>query len=101
MRTQASLNEILCEVLGSRNVYFQPPSNLKMRYPAIRYKRTGFDTLNADNKAYRRMGVYELIVISTDPDNPVVPKLLDLPYCSYVRPYQADGLYHDVLTIKY
>jgi len=29
------LHEILCDVLGTRNVYFQPPESVDMNYPAI------------------------------------------------------------------
>ena len=40
MKTRYELHEFLCEILGSRNVYFQPPESVKMKYPAIVYERT-------------------------------------------------------------
>ena len=42
MKTRYELHEFLCEILGSRNVYFQPPESVKMKYPAIVYERTDF-----------------------------------------------------------
>ena len=35
MERRLELHEALCEVLGSRNVYFQPPDNVTMRYPCF------------------------------------------------------------------
>ena len=45
-------HEVLCEVLGSRNVYFQPPESVKMCYPAIVYARNGI------KPTYENIGVY-------------------------------------------
>ena len=36
------------------NVYFQPPVNIKMSYPAIRYERSDIDTIFADDKPYHQ-----------------------------------------------
>ena len=95
------LQALLEEVLGSRNVYYQPPKGTMMGYPAIVYSRSNIDTKHANDKIYKKRKRYELIVIDKKPDNPVVDKLLYLPYCSYDRPYVADNLYHDVFTLYY
>lgn len=99
MGTRLELQVKLEELLESPNVYYQPPENLKMNYDAIRYSLKRIDSKHADNKAYSRMKCYELIVISRLPDNPVIEKLLELPYCSYDRHYAANNLNHDVLTL--
>ena len=39
MDKRQTLQSELEAILGSRNVYYQPPANLKMQYPAIRYKK--------------------------------------------------------------
>lgn len=89
------------ELLGSRSVYYQPPANIKMAYPDIRYSRRDIESTHADNRIYSRMTCYELIVISKTPDHPVIEKLLELPYCSYDRHYVSDNLNHDVFTLYY
>jgi hypothetical protein len=89
------------ELLGSRNVYYQPPGSFKMTYPAIRYSKKNMSSKFANNKIYSNMKCYELIVIDKNPDNPVIDKLLELPYCSYSNFYISDNLNHDVLTIYY
>lgn len=95
------LHELLKEKLGSGNVYYQPPESVKMQYDAIRYSKKAIRPTYANNSKYLMKDCYELMAISRRPDNPVIKKLLELPYCSYDRQYIADNLYHDVLTIYY
>lgn len=101
MADRLDLQGLLEELLESRNVYYQPPESVKMQYPAIRYSKKNIQSVYANNSKYLMRDCYELIVISRTPDHPVIKKLLALPYCSYDRPYIADNLYHDVLTIYY
>lgn len=101
MARRLTLQETLEELLGSRNVYYQSPDNVSMRYPAIRYTKTAINSEYADDRTYKNMKRYELIVIDKNPDNPVIDKLLELPYCSYDRHYKSDNLNHDVLTLYY
>lgn len=101
MASRIDLQEKLEELLGSSNVYYQPPASVKMEYPAIRYSRKNIDKKSADNAAYKLTNCYEIIVIDRKPDNKVIEKLLALPMCSYDRSYKADNLNHDVLTLYY
>lgn len=101
MANRLELQSLLEELLGSKNVYYQPPESIKMQYPAIRYSKKTISSIYANNAKYLMQDCYELIVISRLPDNPVIKKLLELPYCSYDRSYVADNLNHDVLTIYY
>lgn len=101
MASRLELQTKLEELLGSRNVYFNPPESLKMQYDAIRYSRRDIDKKYANNTTYMTRKCYELILISRDPDNPLVDKILALPYCSYDRQYYADNLSHDVFTLYY
>lgn len=98
--TRLELHEILCEALGSRNVYFQPPESIKMKYPAIVYSRS--DILNdfADDIQYMTSKEYLITVIDKDPDSEIPDKISKLPLCRYDRHYIADNLNHDVFTIN-
>ena len=89
------------ELLGSRNVYYNPPESVKMVYPAIRYTKKNIDVKRASNVIHSQKDCYEVIVISPRPDDPVIEKIMELPYCSYDRPYKANNLNHDVLTLYY
>ena len=101
MATRLELQSKLEELLGSRNVYYQPPESVKMEYPAITYSKTNIPVTYADGSVYYKNTCYEIIVIDKKPDNEVINKLLELPYCSYDRQYKADNLNHDVLTLYY
>lgn len=99
MADRLELHSVFQELLGSSNVYYQPPESIKMQYDAIRYSKKTIDSKYANDRKYSMIDCYEVIVISRLPDNPVIKKLLSLPYCSYDRHYVADNLHHDVLTI--
>ena len=101
MASRLDLHEILCGVLNSRSCYFQPPSSVRMQYPAIRYSIKEVDKRSADDIAYRKLPCYELILIDKNPDSEFIEKLLDLPYCSYDRHYESDNLNHDVFTLYF
>lgn len=99
MGTQArrlKLHEQLCDILGSRNVYYQPPASVKMKYPAIVYSRDTNRKFNADNKKYLSYDSYTLTFICLDPDSDIPDKIDDS--FSMIRRqtrYVVDGLYHD------
>lgn len=95
------LQALLEEVLGSKNVYFEPPPNFKMRYPCIRYQRSRYDAQYADNHPYKLSSRYELTFIHKDPDNETVYRIAQLPMCSHDRPYTANNLSHDVFTLYF
>ena len=101
MRNRYEFDDILRDVLGNDHVYFQPPTSIKMSFPAIRYSVNDYDTMNANNKHYIIETSYEVILISKDPDNPVVKKLLDLPMSSFDSFYTKDNMNYWVFTIYY
>lgn len=101
MASRLDLQNKLEELLGSRNVYYQPPASLKMKYPAIRYNKSDIESRHADNAKYSNFTRYELIVIDNYPDNKVINKILELPLTSYERHYTSDNLHHDVINIYF
>lgn len=101
MADRLNLHEILCDILGSRNVYFDPPESVKMQYDAIRYSRSGLENTYANDSAYLQRNHYELIVIYRDPDSDIPGKISRLPMCRHDRHYVADNLHHDVFTLYY
>ncbi len=93
------LHEVLCNLLGSRNVYFQPPSSIKMKYPAIVYEVARIDNLHANNGVYLSNTGYSVTVIDSDPDSKIVGKVASMPTSKFNRHYEKDNLNHDVYTI--
>ena len=101
MASRLELQSKFEDILGSRNVYFQPPSSVRMQYPAIVYSRKNIEGRFANGKVYRKLPYYEAILIDKNPDSEFIDKILELPYCSFDRHYEADNLNHDVFTIFY
>ena len=101
MHSRIDLQTVLEGILGSRNVYFQPPASVKMSYPAIVYSRKNFDNRFANNSIYKHMTAYEITVIDKNPDTVIIDKMFALQYCSFDRHYTADNLNHDVFTLYF
>lgn len=102
MRTKREkLHEDLCDILGSRNCYFSPPSTIRMKYPCILYEAGGSRTIQADDIRYLRWTSFTLTVIDKNPDSEIPERLLSskFRYLSRDRTYIADGMYHFVFTI--
>jgi hypothetical protein len=99
MAQRLELQDLLEEILGTRNVYFQPPNNVQMKYPCIVYKRDTARTEFAGNAPYRRKKRYLVTVIDQDPDSLIPDAVADLPMCTFDRHFTANNLNHDVFSI--
>ena len=102
MASRLELHEELVNILGSRNVYFQPPSNVKLKYPCIIYDFAKPDVEHANNFIYMYTKAYEVIIIDQNKDSELPDKFIRfLPYISYSRAYPADGLWHFVYNLYF
>ena len=99
MAPRSELQTLLSEILGTNNVYFQPPTNIVLKYPCVVYKRDLSETKFADNLPYSNMTRYQVTVIDENPDSAIPTKVAALPLCLFVRFYTADNLNHDVFNI--
>lgn len=95
------LQTLLEETLGSRNVYFQPPATISMKYPAIVYSLTDMDTVHANNNTYLIEHAYLVTAIDKNPDSELPDKLASLPKSRFNRSYTSDNLYHFAFKIYY
>lgn len=101
MASRLELQKKLEELLGSKNVYYQPPESLKMEYPCIRYSLSNIGSRYADGIKYSNFTSYQIVVISKKIDHPVVQKILDLPLSSFSTHYASDNLNHYVINLYY
>lgn len=101
MASRLELHEKLCEILGTRNVYFQPPENMKLEIPCIVYSLSALKTTKANNKTYLADNKYTINYISRDCDNNIVSSFLNFYCSSFNRRYVKDNLYYDVYEIYY
>lgn len=93
------LDGILKNVLGSSNVYYQPPPNTVLNYPCIVYERDNASTRHAGNAPYTFTQRYQVTLIDKDPDSDTIDKLAALPLSEFNRHFATSGLNHDVFVI--
>jgi len=91
-----SLLELVCQ-----DVYFQPPPDVQMNYPAIVYERRRAETYHANNVPYCVVKQYQLTIVSRSPDDALYDAIAALPMCTHERFYVADNLNHDVFSIYF
>lgn len=85
----------------SKNVYFQPPTSVFMKYPAIVYERDYIDITHADDRYYNQQRRYTVTVIDRNPDSPIPDMVAKLPMCRFNRHFVNDNLNQDAFEIYY
>ena len=101
MARRIDLHNLLVDLLGSTNVYFQPPETVKIQYPCIIYNRVTNDTKFANRKPYAITRKYFVLVIDSNPDSEIPDKISALPKCKAGNFYTANNLNHYPFTIYY
>lgn len=102
MTRREDLHAELEAILGSKNVYFQPPDNYHMKYPCIVYRLENERTAYANDKHYVKHKRYEVTYITNDPTSEVCFRIHDdLEYCYWDRRFVTDNMYHNVYTVFY
>lgn len=81
------------------NVYFQPPTNIQLKYPCIIYKRDFAETKFADDNPYNYTKRYMITIIDQDPDSDIPDKIASMPMSLFNRFYTAENLNHDVYNV--
>lgn len=101
MSRRIELQSMLEKLLGSRNVYFQPPETLKINYPCIIYNLATIDVDQADDMNYICRKAYSVTYVDKNPDNTMVDELIKLPGCRFDRTYRSSNLNHYTFTLFY
>lgn len=101
MGQRLELQTLFEELLGSTNVYFQPPPNVQMEYPCIVYKRDRITTRFANNTPYRLTNRYMVTVIDRDPDSTIPDAIAKLPMSIFDRHYVANNLNHNIFNLYF
>lgn len=102
MASRLELHEELCKILGTRNVYFQPPESIKIVYPCFIYNLSKIEVTRADDQMYLYTNQYDLTYIDKNPDSEIpVEVLKHFRLCSHNRMFTADNLNHNTFTLYY
>ena len=101
MKTRLELHEELIKILGSKNVYFQPPESLKLNYPAIVYSISDIRNTFACDDVYNQSHFYKVTVLDYNPDSEISNKISKLPKAKFNTFFTSDRINHYVYTIYY
>jgi len=96
------LQSKLEEVIGSRNVYFQPPETMRLEYPCIVYFKNALPVNYANNKIYKKKQAYTLTYVDKNPDSEMPNTILHA--FSFIRIdsyYRSEGLNHTKFTLYF
>ena len=94
-----NLQTKLEEILGSRNVYFQPPASISLSYPCIVYSFDDEDVLHANDTPYLTRDKYAITLITKEPlPETLMSAISSIPYTRYNRHYTSDNLHHFAYT---
>lgn len=99
MRTYRDLLHSLRQVVNHDRVYFQPPENLKIGYPAIVFHLSKIEIDRASDVPYKGAKEYSVTLITKDPEPDVIDEILKIPYSSLDTTYISDGMNHFVFTV--
>ena len=101
MSRRLKLHNALCDILSCPNkgpecrAYFQPPSSVKMKYPAIVYALDDIENTFANDGVYLSARKYSVTVIDSDPDSSLVGKVASMPTSRFNRHYMKKKLVWD------
>lgn len=102
MASRLELQTRLESLLGSRNVYFQPPSSVTISYPCIIYTIGNGVAKRANNSLYNYINNYQITVIYKQPKIEIIEKVLSTFQMSKLdKTYISDNLYHYIFTIYF
>ena len=107
MNRRLLLHKELCEILGcpetgaNCRAYYQPPSTIQMKYPAIVYTLDDIDARHANDGTYLAKKRYAATVIDKNPDTELVDAMAAIPLSAFNRSYARDNLNHFVFEIYY
>ena len=99
MRTYRDLLHLLQQVVQHNRVYFQPPENLKIGYPAVVFHLSKIEIDRASDVPYKGAKEYSVTLITKDPEPDVIDEILKIPYSSLDATYISDGMNHFVFTV--
>ena len=96
------LDAKLREILGSNNVYFQPPETMKLQFPCIIYSKNAPNIRHANDGIYTFKQSYSVMVADKNPESEIPMNLIkSLQYCRIDSNFTKDHMNQTKLTLFY
>lgn len=100
MASRLKLSNLLRMILGTGNVYYQPPESKKLEYPCIIYKLVKKDAVHADNRKYLKYDIYQVTYVDRNTESEIPDEIGEIPYSEFRNTFVKDGLAHWVYEIS-
>lgn len=97
MKPRKDLSDIFHNLCS--NVYYQPPTGAKLKYPCIVYTFDNLHKTHADNFGYLMSIKYSVTYMTRDPDDMTKIRIAEIPMSSLDRSSNNDNIYHYYYTI--
>lgn len=82
------------------NIYFTPPDDVTLKFPACVVTREDFDIRKANNKPYMSNMGYKVVYMSKNESDEIFMKISNtFMYSAFRSEYKVNGLYHKVFVI--
>lgn len=102
MHRRLELQARLEEILGSRQVYFQPPASVQLVYPCVVYKIGNGDAKHANNMLYNYTYSYDITFIYKRPNLEIIEQMQrEFQMCRLSSTYCSDNLNHYVFNLYF
>lgn len=98
-KARLELHQRLCSIMETGNIYYQPPSNIRIQYPAIIYELSDVQNVYANSGHYFKKFRFKVTLITKDPTNDINDELMKLPYVSMSSFFCSDNLNHFVYDV--
>lgn len=82
------------------NIYFTPPDDVTLKFPACVVTREDFDVRKANNIPYISNMGYKIVYMSKNESDEVFMKIANtFRYSAFRSEYKVNGLYHKVFVV--
>ena len=103
LRFRQQLERILLDSgqsAGNLHLYFEPPTSVSMKFPAIIYTKNRIENRNANNRVYKQDDEYLVTVVDKDPDSAINRAVSMLPKSRWERGFVSNNMHHFIYTIS-
>nr|DAV77718.1 MAG TPA: tail completion protein [Bacteriophage sp.] len=99
MQSRESVLRKLKEYIAP-NIYFTPPDDVILKFPACVVTREDFDVRKANNTPYISSMGYKIVYMSKNESDEVFMKIANtFRYSAFRSEYKVNGLYHKVFVV--
>lgn len=100
MDNRLEFHNKLCDLLGSKNCYFQPPSDILLKYPCIVYHEKDIIPIRADDMIYLSYYMFNVTWITKTANIDIPLKVMKaFPLTKLDQIFASENLMHYVFII--